>query len=83
MHLEQSSRACKGIWRNWRSEEGSRPYRPQYCSDQQEYIEEYIEETRRPEKICCHSDSSEKTPVNTGMKKIARSEMITEDSHKI
>ena len=29
--LEQSPGAWKRDWRNWKSEEESRPYRPQHC----------------------------------------------------
>ena len=50
----------------WRLDEKSRPSKLQFCQDQPEYWEK----SWRPEETCCHSDSSESPPVNTGMKNL-------------
>ena len=49
-------------WRDWKSEEKSRPSRPQY-----NWLE-YLEESWMPGDICCHSDSSERLPAKTCVK---------------
>ena len=51
---------------SWRVNEKSRPSKLQFCQDQPEYWEK----SWRPEETCCHSDSSESPPVNTGMKNL-------------
>ena len=52
-------------WNNCRSEEGSRPQKPQHNQDQLQYSEK----SGKPEEDCRHSDLSQKVPVKTGFKK--------------
>ena len=57
-------RPRKNDWKNWKSEEESRPSRPQHFKD----LLEYWEESWRPEKMCWHLDSSERLPAKAGVK---------------
>ena len=63
--VTNSSRwAWKEDKKNWKSEEELRPFRWQYSWDWSEYWEEFW----RSEETCCHSDSSERLSVKTGVK---------------
>ena len=61
--------------------EESRPYRPSHCQDRLEYWEE----SWRPEKILCHSNSKDVSPVKTRVKNLNSSNNNdkTEKLHKV
>ena len=74
MHSERPSRASKRDLRNWKPVEKSKPFKLQQWRDRLEY---WVE-SWRPEKIRCHSDSSETPPGNSGGKNSQRNKMIIE-----
>ena len=57
-----------GDWKCWKSEEESRSSERQDSRDQPEFLDE----SRTPEKTCCHSDSIERLSANTGVKELAK-----------
>ena len=64
MCLEWFPKAWKGDRKIYKSEDESRPSKQQHCWDQLEHWEE----SWRPEKACCHSDSCERPSANPNVK---------------
>ena len=68
VRLEGVLNAWEKDWRNWQSEEESRPHRTLHKYDRLKYSGE----SWKSEETCCHSDSSISWP-----EKLSRSKMIT------
>ena len=56
----------EGDWRNWYSDEESRPSRRQHCWARPEYSKG----SWRREETCSHSNSNARSPNNAGIKKL-------------
>ena len=63
MVIYELGTVAKGLeksWGNWKSQEESRPFKQLHCQDRMEYPEVFW----RPDEICCHSFSNEKSLVD-------------------